>query len=180
MGLEHVKYSIQIISYIITTGTILWFELEKLRPSFRWVRTEFDGRLKSLLARNSQEKNAQDLDKWLENKSRAGKNEKSSTLEERIETRPAGKVGNLCVPRTSEKSPNQAAQVNTSYVQRRLNMAYIAMPRVIRENAAEENSWHSNSFSFGSVTGSSPEIRQGTQRPQSESQAASPIPTRRV
>ncbi len=40
---------------------------------------ELDGRLKSLLARNSQEKNAQDLDKWLENKSRAGKNEERAT-----------------------------------------------------------------------------------------------------
>jgi hypothetical protein len=39
---------------------------------------------------------------------------------------------------------------------------------------------HSKSFSFDSVTGSRQEIRQGTQWSQSESQAASPIPMRRV
>jgi hypothetical protein len=87
-----------------------------------------------------------------------------STLEGRSETRPVAKV-NLygSQTRTSEKNPNQATQVNTSYVQRRPNMTHIAMSKAIRENATEENSLHSKSFSFDSVTGSRQEIRQGTQ-----------------
>ena len=57
----------------------MWFELEKLHPSFNEARMELDGRQKSLLSRNTQQKNVQDLDKCLENKIRAGKNEKRAT-----------------------------------------------------------------------------------------------------